>query len=1114
MKKYCSCAGGYLNKSSSWKIFKFMRNTLLLFFITVFNIYANDSYSQNTKLTLNLSKVTVANVLEEIENKSEFYFLFNSKLIDVEREVSISMEDKKISDILHSLFSGTEVKFLVYDRQIILSPDDVTALTATMQQQLKITGTVTDKNGAPVPGANVVVTGTTQGTVTDVAGKYSIEVPQGSKSLRFSFIGMESQEISIGSLTQINATMAESGIGLGEVLVIGYGSIRKKDLTGSIVSVNTEDLHSLAVPSIGDALQGRASGVQVLSSGIPGSDPTFIIRGISSINNSAPLFVIDGVPVTKGLNTLNPNDIESLQVLKDASSTAIYGSRGANGVIIVTTKRGKTEKNHLNLDYFYSIQQPINIIELLNASEYAAYNNEMLSNASEATNPDWADPSILGEGTDWLDALFNPAPIQNLSLSYSVDTDKSNMYASVNYLTQDGIVAETGYKRFTMQFNSDNRIFKFLKFGNNLTLNHDIRSNGDYSIKNTMGSLPTQTIYNADGEFTNQLSTNPQWYGGIDNPIGMATLNTNATNGYNLLGSIFSELDILRDIHLKTSFGLQLNIFDVRSWKPQHDWSAAPQTLASLYQRYSKSLTWVWDNTINYSKVFNNVHAVSLMAGTSAQENTNAWIAGFRQGYVTEETQVLNAGGSVGINATGSNSDWALFSYFGRVNYSYDDKYLFTATLRRDGSSRFGSANRFGTFPSASAAWRISEEDFFKSLTFVNDLKLRIGYGETGNQEIGSNYPFASSLNIGSTSFNNSIVQMVYPLSMPNYSIHWETVKQTNYGFDASVFNNRVKLSVDGFVKNTSGMLVRGVVIITTGYDNQDEANRPYVNAGKMQNRGIEVNIETENLTGNLKWNTSLNLTYIENKIVSLYDTIPLITGGIDGNINLYAARNMNGHPSNAFFGYVTDGIFQTEADVNNAALQVEGATQAGDIRFKDMNNDGVVDDNDRTFIGNPNPKFILSLNNSFSYKGLDFSIFFQGAFGNKIFNANRLQIEGMDAARNQSKEVLNRWTGEGTSNAMPRAVYGDPAQNTRISDRYIEDGSYLRIKTVCLGYTLPVRYTGKIKASSMRFYATAQNLFTLTKYTGIDPEVGVNGIDNNLYPLTRIISVGVNMSF
>lgn len=1114
MKNYPNCKKYREKKTfkTPWATDRKFLFALLVICISFFNGYLLKA--QTSGITISLSNVSIKDALKAIEKQSDFSFVYNSKVVDVSKTVTIDIADKPIIEVLDKLFTNTDVAYVIVNKQIVLSNKNEPSVPSK-----KITGTITDEKGEALIGAAVRVKGAIISTITNINGQYALEVPGDAATLVYSYVGYKSAEMEISDRSEISVSLSPDITSLSEVVVVGYGSMKKKDLTGSIVSVDSKELKSLPVPSVGDALQGRASGVQIVSQGSPGSDPVFIIRGLSSINDSKPLFVIDGIPTTSGLNQLNPDDIESIQVLKDASAAAIYGSRGANGVIIITTKRGKGETGHLNFNSFYATQQPTNMIEMLNAAEYAQYSNDMLSNGGRPTNPEWADPSTLGTGTDWLDELIkknsvlNSAPMKSVSLSYSTNSEKSNMYASGNYLNQDGIVLNTNYKRYTIQFNSDNKIFDFLKFGNNLTLNHDIKSNGDYNIKNTMGALPTQTVRNTDGAFTNQLS-NPEWYGGIDNPIGKAILNSNVTKGYNLIGSIYSELDIVKGLKFKSNFGLQLNIWDHRNWNPKHDWVALPQTLSSLYQQYNKSFTWLWDNTVTYSKLLAEKHSINFMVGTSAQANRYDFVGAFRQGFLTDETPVLNAGSEVGKNATGGGNEWSLFSYFGRANYSYDDKYLLTLTIRRDGSSKFGPSNKYGTFPSASVAWRVSKEGFIQNLTFINDLKIRAGYGETGNQEIGGNYPYATLLSLGNYNFNGTYVQTAYPLRMPNYQIHWESVKQTNLGFDASLLNSRIDFTIDAFVKNTTGMLVRGIVNITTGYDNQNEGNRPYVNAGKMQNQGVEFALSTKNLTGDFKWNTSFNLTFLQNKIQSLNDTVPIIAGSIDGNINLAAARQMNGHPFNAFYGYTMEGIFQTQEEVDNSSLQVAGATKAGDIKFKDLNHDGVVNDKDRTFIGNPNPGFIFSMNNTFEFKNFDFTIFLQGVYGNDIFNANRLQIEGMDAARNQSKNVLNRWNGEGTSTAMPRAVFGDPAQNNRISDRYIEDGSYLRVKNITLGYTVPKNIAAKAKMSSLRLYLSLQNLATLTKYTGIDPEVGINGIDNNVYPVTKTYSLGINLSF
>jgi len=973
-----------------------------------------------------------------------------------------------------------------------------------------VSGIVVDAKGEPVIGASILIKGTSTGTITNFEGAFTIPVGLlKNPVLQFSYIGYNSQEIAVEGLNNLRIVLVEKSESLEEIVVIGYGTQRKKDLTGSVATIKSSDINSLPVPSISDAMQGRAAGVQVISSGVPGSDASFRIRGVGTINNSDPLVVIDGFPIDGGLNQLNMNDVESVQVLKDASATAIYGARGANGVVIITTKHGNsTGKSQLNFNYSYGIQNPTNKIKMLNASQFASLHNDMMANAGLTKNPEFADPASLGVGTDWLDAIFQTAAMQNYSLNYSGGNEKTNFYVSGNYFDQDGIVINTGYKRYTFQLNTDTKILSNLHFGNTLTLNHDIKSSGNYSIQNAMFALPTQPIYRADGSYSGPVGQ-PINAGDIVNPIGLAKTVNNATNGYNLMGSIFGELEIVKDLKVKSTFGLQANFWDSRTWAPNYTWDSSVNPNSYLSEQYNKNLTWLWDNTITYEHTFNR-HRIGVMAGTSAQENDYNFMNGSIQNFASNVTQQLN-NGIAQPTVGGSTSSWSLFSLMGRINYAYKDKYLVTGTIRRDGSSRFGPGNKYGTFPSASVAWRISQEDFFKNITFVNDLKIRAGYGVTGNQNIG-NYSFASSLNTNKYNFNDNIVSAVVPTVMPNPYIQWEGQKQTNIGFDATLFNQRVDVTVDAYLKKTDKMLVPMVVPVSTGYS---DVYTPSINAGSMENKGIEITINTKNLTGKFSWNTSFNLSYNQNKVVSINDTVPMPTGSIGLNYNLALIKA--GLPINEFYGFVTDGIFQTQAQVNSHATQVPGSdpysrTSPGDIRFKDLNNDGVIDDKDRTYLGSPNPTFIFAMNNTFAYKGFDLSIFLQGVAGNKIFNANRLYTEAMSVAQNQTIATLNRWNGEGTSNTMPRAVFNDPNKNTRQSDRYIEDGSYLRIKNVTLGYSIPGLLLKKIHISTARFYLSAQNLFTFTKYTGIDPEVGSNGIDNNVYPVTRTYSIGVNL--
>ncbi|MET0392900.1 MAG: TonB-dependent receptor [Chitinophagaceae bacterium] len=977
-------------------------------------------------------------------------------------------------------------------------------------QQIIITGKVVSKtDNKPLGSVSVQVKGKTTGTTTDESGAFSLAAAAGD-TLVFSAVSYEPVEAAVPSSGPITIELQPVAAALDDVVVVGYGTQRRKDLTGSVGSINTKELKSLPVPNIGEAMQGRAAGVQVVSSGAPGSNVTIRVRGTGTINNSDPLLVVDGVPTDLPLNAFSPDDIASMEILKDASSAAIYGSRGANGVVLITTKRGMNGRNTLEFKTFAGVQQATSMVKLLDASQFAALHNEMMISNGQAQNPAFANPASLGAGTDWLDALFRAAPMQSYSLAYSGGTAKSTYYVSGNVFNQQGIVINNRYRRYTVQFNSDSRVFDWLRFGNNLTLSHDIKSSGSYDIRNAMSALPNQPIYNPDGTYAGPVGQ-PSWVGDVANPIGKATINSNSTKGYNILGNIFAELTLLRGLKFKTTGGVQASFWDSRNWAPKYDWKPIPQPNSYLAQAYSKSLTWLWDNYFTYETRFGD-HNLSAMAGSSAQTSRYDGMNGSIQQFASNVTQQLN-NGTLLPTVGGTANEWALLSLMGRVNYSYNNKYLFTATVRRDGSSRFGKDNRYGTFPSASAAWRISQEEFFRS-NVINDLKLRVGYGSTGNQNIG-NYSFASVLQTVQYNFNGQAVTAIVPLMIPNPTVKWERVEQSNFGVDAVLFNNRINVSLDAYIKNTNGMLVPMSVPISSGYS---DIVVPSINLGKVQNRGVELTISSQNIKGAFEWTTSFNISYNQNKIIRLNDTIPMYTGSIGLNQNL-SIQHPGGYPINEFYGFVTNGLFQTQQDVDDYAVQVPGSdpnnrTSPGDIRFRDLNNDGRIDDNDRTFLGNPNPSFIFAMNNSFAWKGFDLSIFLQGIAGNKIYNANRIYQEGMAVAMNQTTAVLDRWTGAGTSNSMPRAVFNDPNKNTRVSDRFIEDGSYLRIKNVTLGYTLPSRLAAKARMSMLRIYLSAQNLATFTKYTGFDPEVTVNGIDLNVYPVTRTLSAGINITF
>ncbi|MCG2615108.1 TonB-dependent receptor [Terrimonas sp. NA20] len=984
------------------------------------------------------------------------------------------------------------------------------ALSAAAQSS-RITGRVISvEDNKPLSGASIQLKGRAEGAVSDETGAFAISVQTGD-SLVISMVGYESQEIRITSAESLTISLQPVTAALQDVVVVGYGTQRKKDLTGSLSSVSGKDLKSLPVPNVGEALQGRAAGVQIVSSGAPGSNVTIRVRGTGTINNSDPLLVIDGVPTDIPLNNINPDDIASIEILKDASSAAIYGSRGANGVVIISTKRGSSGRNSLEFKTFAGSQKATDMVPMLTARQFASLHNEMMANNGQAQNPAFADPNALGDGTNWLGALFRSAPMQSYSLSYSGGNAKNTYYVSGNVFDQQGIVINTGYRRYTVQFNSESKVFDWLKFGNNVSLSHDVKSSGSYDIRNAMSALPTQAIYNPDGTYAGPVGQ-PSWVGDVANPIGKATINSNTTKGYNILGNIYGELTLFRGLKFKSTAGIQAAFWDGRNWAPKYNWQPIPQPNSYLAQSSNKSLTWLWDNYFTYDNKFGD-HNITVLAGSSAQANRYDGMNGSIQQFASDVTQQLSNGTILPTIGGGAN-EWALLSFMGRVNYGYQSKYLLTATVRRDGSSRFGKDNRYGTFPSASAAWRISEEDFFPKSDVINDLKLRVGYGVTGNQNIG-NYSFASVLQTVRYNFNGTAVTAIVPLMIPNPGIKWERVAQSNFGLDATLFDNRINVTLDGYIKNTNDMLVPMSVPISTGYS---DIVVPSINLGKVQNRGVELTISSQNTKGAFVWNTSVNVAYNQNRILKLNDTIPMYTGSIGLNQNL-SIQHPGGYPINTFYGFVTNGVFQTQKEVDDYAVQVPGSdpfnrTSPGDLRFRDLNNDGKIDDNDRTFLGNPNPSFIFAMNNSFSWNGFDLAIFIQGISGNKIYNANRIYQEGMAVAMNQTTAVLDRWTGPNTSNTMPRAVFNDPNKNTRVSNRFIEDGSYLRIKNVTFGYTLPKSLSDRMKMSAARIYLSAQNLLTFTKYTGFDPEVPSNGIDLNVYPVTRTLSAGLNITF
>lgn len=972
-------------------------------------------------------------------------------------------------------------------------------------QQITVQGVVKDQTGETVIGASVMEKGTTNGTITGIDGDFSLNMsPNGT--LVVSFVGYKTQEVQVKGQKQLQVVLSEDAEMLDEVVVIGYGTMKKSDLTGAVSSIGNKDIKDSPVSNLGQAIQGKISGVQIVDAGKPGDNVSIKIRGLGSINNCDPLVVIDGVPTDLGLSSLNMADVERLDVLKDASATAIYGSRGANGVVMITTKRGTEGKGKLAVSANYSFQNATNVPSLLNAAQYAELSNDMMVNSGRNPNPEWANPSELGAGTDWMDELLRTGVMQNYTVSYSGGNEKSHYYVSGGFLDQSGIVKSVNYRRFTFQSNSDAQVLKWLKFSNNITFSADTKKSGSYNIGDALKALPIYPVKNEDGSWSGP-DGNSEWYGGTRNPIGPTELNKSQTDGYNFLANLTAELTFTKWLKFKSTFGYDAKFWFIDNFTPKYNWKPTPTEETSRYKSDNKSFTYLWDNYFLFDHTFAEKHRVGLMAGMSAQWNTNDYLNAQKNVFMFDNVHEMDNGEEM-YAIGGNETEWALLSYMARVNYSYEDRYLLTATIRRDGSSRFGKKHRWGTFPSVSVAWRASQEKWFPKNDYINDLKVRAGYGVTGSQASVGNYSYLASYNTSVYPFGISSGNQTALVSstLANPYIHWEEVAQTNIGFDASLFNSRVMFSFDAYLKETRDMLVKASIPITSGFE---DTTTTYTNAGKVRNQGIEMSLHTINLTGELGWETNLTATYNKNKIKDLNSDVPYYINQIN---NSYVTMLTKDYPINVFYGYVTDGIFQNQSEVNTHAVQ-PGA-EPGDIRFRDLNNDGVINDSDRTVIGNPNPSWLFSMNNSLSYKGFELSVFLQGIAGNKIYNANNIDNTGMAAAYNQTTDVLKRWQGEGTSNSMPRAVFGDPNQNTRVSDRFVENGSYLRLKNITLSYTFPKQWLQKAQIENARLSLSCENVATITGYSGFDPEVGINGIDQNRYPISRTFSLGLNFNF
>ena len=997
-----------------------------------------------------------------------------------------------------------------------------TGISNVTQQQQTVKGIIKGPDGLPVIAANISQKGTNNATITDLNGNFTLNVTGRQPVLVISYIGYVTTEVNVSGRAFVEVVLQEDVAALDEVVVVGYGTMRKKDVTGAVSSVRSGEITKNATSNVMQAIAGKMSGVQVVqNSGTPGGDVSILIRGVGTINDASPLYVIDGVPVSGGMWYLNPNDVESIDVLKDASATAIYGSRGANGVVMVTTKQAQEGHTEINFDYSYGIQHSAKTYKMLDASQYAALHNEMRTNAGPeySLNPAFADPESLGAGTDWVDAIFRTAPMQKVNLSMLGGNQKISHATSLGYYTQDGIMKNSSYNRLSLQSNISSKLASNITVRANVNLSAENRRTQPVStvIQNAMRILPSIPIYDDNGEYAGPTG-NAEWNGNALNPVAIINEQNYRMKGFRMLSNISLEWEIIKGLKFKTTGGAELGYDYNNSYIPKYKWGMnesknTMQTVTSAYEQL-----YLWDNTLNYDKAFGK-HRINAMIGTSYQEYKKESVSGAGSGRASELTTELD-NATKATDVGGNSYRWALMSYMARLHYSYDDRYLLTATFRADGSSKFGKDNRFGYFPSFAAAWNIGNEAFMQSVKPVSLLKLRAGYGQTGNQNIGA-YAFADKLsvngvyNFGSQrGFESNLVNMIYPYLLSNPSVKWESVEQYNVGLDIGFLQNRIVANLDFYVKNTRDMLTKKPVPQTSG-TSLEQADWPPVNIGKVLNRGFEFTVNTKNFVGEFKWETSLNMSFNHNEVVSIGG--PEILNGV--------SLIREGQPINSFYGYELGGIYQTLDEVFTGPVMENRApdkashnpyknTSPGDMWFVDVDGNGEINDLDRTVIGNPSPDCIFGFNNTFSYKNFDLSIFFQGALGNQVWNGVRASHESMNSTYNQLATTLERWTGEGSSYSMPRAIYADPNNNSRASTRWLEDGAYAKLKNLTFGYTLPEKWIRKAKMKALRLYVSLDNLCTITNYSGLDPEAGLSGLDYGVYPSARTYMFGVSVKF
>ena len=1126
----------YLGNLCTKKFWLAMRLTLFLTLVTSLTVLAG-SFAQNAKLTLKFEDRRIKEILNEIENQTQFSFMYDNNQIDVERRVNLDINSESIDEVLRSLFAGTTVTYKMVERHIMLISG--AEKPSAMVQNGSVNGKVTNTQGEPIPGVSVLIKGTTNGTITDSDGSYILKGVNANDILVFSFVGMKTQEILVEGQTTFEIVMKEETVGLEEVIAVGYGTMKKRDVSGSISSVSSESIMNTPVKDLMSALQGRASGVHVVSnSGAPGDGISVTVRGQSSLNSgNDPLYVIDGVPVettslsqlngweSHGLNPLadiNPRDISSIEVLKDGASTSIYGSRAANGVIIITTKRGKEGKAQVSVNVSTGISKITRTLSVLNAAQWReiiidTYRNlDAYNNAATPTEPHWTaidslNPMNSGD-VDWQKIMYRTAQQTQADFSVIGGTKAAKYSFSTSFLDQDGIILASNYKRITSRLNTDFEVSKKMNIGYSLSFSHGANNRinaggtGNNSlVQSILVRPPVYSLTYPDGS--------PIYYfNGKRNPVGLAKEATHLNTTNRLIGNQYVEYEILDGLKFRANVSLDfISMKEDEFYPTTIDYRAGYNSGAV---RATSNLTWANENYLTYIKSVNKAHNFSALAGFSQQEWKLETTGLNGLYFISDNIRTLNGAGTISNQAVNTTVEHGLVSFFGRLSYDYKSKYLLQANMRADGSSRFGKDKRFGYFPSASVAWRFSDELAVKNSRLLNDAKLRFSVGQTGNEAIG-NYTSQGEFAVGTNYLTASgAASGASPTVMPNAGLTWETTTQYDLGLDLTLLNNRLSFSGDAYVKKTTDLLFAVPIPETTGFGYITQ------NIGDIENKGLEFSLTTYNLTGKFTWNSTFNIGFNQNKIVSLPEGV--LTNGYIQNGTYHILKE--GESIGTFYGWKFLGVYSRDEDnvkqVKNGSANGK-VFRGGDPIWDDVNGDFIIDANDRQIIGNAQPKFTGGFNNDFSFKNFSLNVFFQFSYGNDIYSNLNMMRNWVFAYNNVSTDALNRWRKQGDVTDYPRPIRNDPLGNeyNRVSDRWVEDGSYLRLKNVSLSYDVPVRIVRKLNLSGIRAYVTAENLLTWTHYTAYDPEVssysGLQiGVDDGSYPQSRTFIFGLNLEF